>query len=238
MVVIKKNFFWFTVNEKWFRYKFGIKDLLALTACMHVKNQHQGMLSVKRSSYTVENDLTPTEAEILASFKKTVQVEIKQAQRMNLQCRFKNDIPAFAAFYNQFAVHRKIDAVTEKRLVEMKDNLRMSFVMQDENILAAHSYICDSECKVVRLMHAASLRLDAGADKQLAGRANKLLHYFDMCEFKNEGIRVYDFGGYDKNSTDKGMQGINSFKLSFGGTITECHNYFSYPYVIIKKLFY
>ncbi len=238
MVVIKKKFFLFIVNEKWFRYDFSIGSLLGLTACMHVKNKQRGILSIKQSSYTIENDLTQPADGIFGAFKKTVQTEVKQAERMNINCAFKPDITEFAVFYNRFAAYRKIDAVTEERLLEMKDSLRLSFAYSGNEILAAHSYICDEENKIVRLMHAATSRLEDVTNKQLAGRANKLLHYFDMCRFKEEGINVYDFGGYAKNTDDKGLQGINVFKLSFGGQITECQNYFSYPYVIVKKLFH
>lgn len=235
MVIIKKKFFVFTVNEQWFAYKFRLSDLLGFTACLHVKNTPKGSFTAGKSSYTIENSLLVPEEAIFAGFKKTVQTEVKQAERMNIKCEFTNDITAFTEFYNSFAVNRKIAPVTEAKMLEMKDSLGLSFAWCNGVLLAAHSYICDKHTGIVRLMHAASRRLENPEEKQLAGRANKLLHYHDMCAFKKEGISIYDFGGYAKDTADKGLQGINSFKLSFGGIITECKNYYSYPYVIFKK---
>lgn len=236
MVIIKKKFLVFTVNEKWFAYRFSMAGLMGFTACMHVKDGVHQKFTVKKSSYTIENSLELPEETILAGFKKTVQTEVKQAMRMNVQCLFKNDIPEFVRFYNSFAASREIAALTEQRLQEMNASLRLSFAYRDEELLAVHSYICDAESRIVRLMHAASKRLENPEGKQLAGRANKLLHYHDMCAFKKEGIAVYDFGGYAMDTNDRGLQGINAFKLSFGGSITECCNYFSYPYVLFKKI--
>ncbi len=225
----------FTVNEKWFAYRFSWADLMGFTACMHVKGDVRRRYTVKKSSYTIENSLLLPEEAIFAGFKKTVQTEVKQAAR-TVHCEFKPDIEGFVRFYNSFAASRKIAALTTARLQEMNDSLRLSFAYREEELLAVHSYICDRENGMVRLMHAASKRLESPGEKQLAGRANKLLHYHDMCAFKKEGMAVYDFGGYAMNTNDKGLQGINAFKLSFGGTVTECRNYFSYPYTMFKKM--
>lgn len=236
MVLIKKKFFVFTVKEKWFHNRFTLAELAGFTACMHVKDPKQSLFTVKRNSFTIENNLLLSQESILAGFKKTVQTEVKQAARMNIQCRFENNPEQFEQFYNRFAVNRNIAPVTIKKLQEMSTALRLSFAYRDNELLAAHSYICDGEKGIVRLMHAASKRLDNPDEKQTAGRANKLLHFHDMCAFREEGYAIYDFGGYAMNTADRGLQGINAFKLSFGGVITECINYCSWPYVIFRKL--
>lgn len=142
----------------------------------------------------------------------------------------------FVDFYNGFAADRNIDLTSERRLKEMQPFLQVSMAFQDGMLLAAHSYLADTEAGITRLMQSASARLNPAADKQLTGRANKLLHYFDMLHFKEKGFKIYDFGGYAMNTDDKGLQGINHFKLSFGGEIKICKNYFSVPYFIFKKL--
>jgi hypothetical protein len=235
MIRFKKKFIFLKVNEVWFGYAFKFTDCIGLTANMHVKNKKEKIYGVKQISYTVENGLEEDAGVIFSKFSKTVQVEIKQAEKKAVQCFFHDDVNRFTEFYNQFASSRKIDLISVRRLDEMKAFLRLSYAVSDGKVLAAHSYLVDEEAGIARLMHAASQRLNEGADKQLIGRANKLLHYRDMLHFKTAGIKIYDFGGYANDTTDKGLQGINNFKMSFGGQKVVCNNYSSYAYSIIKK---
>ncbi len=237
MIVFKKKFLFFSVTEVWFGYYGTFIEKIGLCAFMHVKGSSKSKISgVKNISYTVENELENTEEDILNSFSKTIKVEINQAKKIGVNTYFSNNINEFITFYNDFAKNRNIDLISERRLNEMKPNLKLSFAIFENNILAAHSYLEDKELGIVRLMHAATARFSDQGDKQLAGRANKLLHYTDMVAFKKDGIKIYDFGGYAEGTNDKGLQGINKFKLSFGGSKVECINYSSYTYFVLKKL--
>lgn len=236
MISFVKKFAGIGVSEIWFADKFSFQHSFRLAAYMHVKNPAGKILSISQNTHTVENDLSLTEAAIFNAFSKTVQTEVKQAERYGIECLFTDDIEKFIAFYNEFAASRKIDATSVRRMQEMKPFLKITIAVYNGSWLAAHSYLTDKEAGIVRLMHAASQRLNTEADKQLTGKANKLLHYFDMMQFKQQGFTVYDFGGYANNTADKGLQGINKFKLSFGGVITVCKNYATYPYYILKKI--
>ncbi len=235
MIRFVKKFSGIAVSEIWFADKVSFADSFRLAAYTHVQQQAGKILAVKHSSYTVENDTNKPVLEIFNSFSKTVQVEVKQAEKYGIDCSFTDNVSLFAAFYNDFAICRKIDATSERRLQEMQPYLQLTIATHNGQLLAAHSYLTDEVKGIVRLMHAASQRLSPGVDRQLTGRANKLLHYFDMVQFKQKGFTRYDFGGYAKDTTDLGLQGINKFKLSFGGKVTECKNYSSYPYYILKK---
>lgn len=235
MIRFKKKFIFLKVNEVWFGYAFNFADCIGLTAYMHVKGNTQKIYGVKQISYTVENNLEEQEEVIFSKYSKTVQVEIKQAEKKDVQCFFHDDVKGFTEFYNNFAASRKIDLISERRLNEMEGFLKLSYAVSGNTVLAAHSYLVDEKLGIARLMHAASQRLNDGVDKQLVGRANKLLHYKDMLYFKAAGMRWYDFGGYANDTTDKGLQGINNFKMSFGGQKVVCNNYSSYAYSIMKK---
>lgn len=236
MVRIKKKFSFLNVSEVWFKYKFSFADLVGFTAYLNVKNYKGKILGVKQLSFTVENKLDISAEAIFLSFSKTVKVEIKQVEKLNVSCFFHSDIKGFIEFYNRFAAARNIDLLNEKRLVEMGKYLKLSYVVYNNQTVAAHSYMIDEESGIVRLMHSASERLNENYDKQLSGKINKLLHYNDMLNFKKAGFAVYDFGGYTNNTDNKGLQGINNFKLSFGGERVECINYSSYSYYIFKKM--
>ena len=236
MVRIKKKFIFFKVSEIWFANTFNIADKLWFTAWMNVKGNEQKWGCVKEKCYTVENDLSLPITTVFSNFSKTVQVETKQAEKLDVNCFFYSDTKAFAAFYNEFATQRNIDLVSEQRLIEMEGNLKLSCAVSHGQVVAVHSYLADKEQSTVRLMHAASARLNEKIDKQFAGKVNKLLHYNDMLHFKQNGFIIYDFGGYTENTTDKGLLGINNFKLSFGGIRVVSYNYYSIIYFIIKKL--
>lgn len=224
------------VSEVWFAKKIRAADLFKLAGYMHMDAVKPVFAVIAQPSYTVENNLSLQTENIFSGYSKTVQTEVKQAQKKNIECRFTNDMTLFVNFYNGFAKDRNIDLTSERRLKEMQPHLQISMAFQDGVLLAAHSYLADTEAGIARLMQSASARLNPSADKQLTGRANKLLHYFDMLQFKEKGFYRYDFGGYAMNTEDKGLQGINNFKLSFGGEIKICNNYCSCPYYIFKKL--
>ncbi len=236
MVRIKKKFSFLRVSEVWFKYKYNFTDLAGLTAFLHIKNYSGKILGIKQLSFTVENKLNIPDEEIFLNFSKTVKTEIKQVEKLNVNCFFHSDIKGFIEFYNKFAAMRNIDLCSENRLAEMGRYLQLSYAVYNNQTVAAHSYMVDEESGIVRLMHSASERLNENYDKQLSGKINKLLHYTDMLNFKKAGFAIYDFGGYTNNTEDKGLQGINTFKLSFGGKKVECINYSSYSYYIFKKM--
>jgi lipid II:glycine glycyltransferase (peptidoglycan interpeptide bridge formation enzyme) len=236
MIRFVKKFTGIGVSEVWFAEKITPVDRFKLSGYMHMQQAKTGIGVIAQHSCTVENSLLPDAESIFAGYSKTVQVEVKQAQKKNIACRLTSNLAQFVDFYNDFAADRNIDLTSERRLKEMEPYLQISMAFENDILLAAHSYLADKDAGIVRLMQSASARLNPAVDKQLTGRANKLLHYFDMLHFKKEGYHTYDFGGYAMDTADKGLQGINKFKLSFGGEIKTCKNYCSYPYYILKKL--
>lgn len=236
MVRFKKKFYFLPITEVWFGYAGNIVDKIGLTTWQHVKNNRTKIWGVPHRSYTVENRLDESAELIFSKYGKTVQTEIKQAEKLNINCIFHDDYKGFAEFYNEFAKNRKIAAITVERLNEMKGSLKLSYALLDNIKVAAHSYLVDEDLGIARLLHAASKRLDEQFDKQAAGKINKLLHYHDMIYFKKSGYVTYDFGGYAENTNDKGLQGINRFKLSFGGEKIVCNNYSSLSYFLFKKM--
>lgn len=235
MIKYKKKFLFLKVSEVWFNYKFSFLELIGLTTYQHIKTATGKINGIRQHSFTIENNLEMGVEEIFENFSKTVKVEINQVEKLGVKCVFQNDLNGFVSFYNKFAGSRKIDFVSEARLKELDKYLNLSFATFNGEVIAAHSYIADEEMGIVRLMHSATVRLNENFQKQLSGKINKWLHYKDMLHFKDKGFRIYDFGGYTENTTDKGLMGINNFKLSFGGKKVICNNYSSVGYFILKK---
>lgn len=237
MISYKKKFYLWQARETWFRYRFQTKDLFSLAQYSHVK-QYDGdpKFCVKDISYTVELPLNKEADAILADFRNTVRQEIRKSEKEGVTCFFAKDVDRFVAFYNDFAALKKIYPASTDMINNMGDSFVTSFAEMEGELLAAHSYLVDKELGIARLFHSASRRLDQRFDRNIIGRANKLLTARDIFHFREEGFQLMDFGGYAENTQDKSLQGINEFKLSFGGAKVPCNNYFTLPFFVLRKL--
>lgn len=235
MIVFTKKIKGLNIKETWFAYNRSFGSIFGINAYMHIGDILPKPIGVKKISYTVENSLLLPEAEIFGRFSSTVRNEIRKVED-EVSCFFHDDVEKFVEFYNDFAALKGIDSTSVKKIREIGEGMVLSFAKVDEHIIAAHSYLVDTDLKIARLYHSATCRLNEGVDKTLVGKANKLLHFYDMKILKERGIETYDFGGYAKDTTDKSLQGINKFKLPFGGEVKACVNFFSFPFWALKKI--
>ena len=95
----------------------------------------------------------------------------------------------------------------------MGDSFVTSFAEMEGELLAAHSYLVDKELGIARLFHSASRRLDQRFDRNIIGRANKLLTARDIFHFREEGFQLMDFGGYAENTQDKKPAGHQRIQI-------------------------
>lgn len=238
MVRFHKKFYFFKVYENWFTYKFNFFQLFTLNSYLHLKNiEGKKIFGVQKNSCTVELNLEQDVDTIYGNFRNTVKQEIRKSEKEGVVCDFEqNKVDEFVAFYNDFANAKKIYPTSKQRVVELGNNLEMCFANLNGEMLVAHTYLVDKEVGIARLYHSASRRLDETVDRNVIGRANKLLTYKDILHFKEKGYKILDFGGYADNTEDKSLKGINEFKLSFGGEKVTCINYNSILYYTIKKI--
>ena len=237
MVGYYKKFSLVRVRENWFGYDPNFSNFLVPSASMHVKNANGKKIpGVEIDSYTIENDLTLSEDEIFGNLQKSYRQQIKNAEAEGITWEFHNDIDGFVSFFNEMAKTIKVEPTSRQRIEEMGDLILLSYAKINGNVLVAHSHIVDKEFGIVRAHHSAGRRLDENFDRNLIGRANKFLHYKEMMYFKNQGFKVYDFGGYTENTTNPALLGINEFKLNFGGQKVVCKNYFSKSFLLMRKV--
>lgn len=188
--------------------------------------------------YTILNALDVSEREMLAGFTSTVRNEVRRSERENVQCGLMESLEEFRRFHNDFAAAKGTYLADEGLIEGYKENLVITCAKLDGKVLAAHAYICDREAGIVRLLLSSNIRLTERIDANFIGRANKFLHFRDMMHFKELGYRVYDFGGFAYNTSEKQRQGINAFKQSFGGKLVQNADYQSWLYWLASKLFY
>jgi hypothetical protein len=236
MIRYYKKFNFLKVCESWFTYKFKFWDIFSLNVFFHIKNKPKWIPGIRNVSYTLELDLEQDVDIITSNFSKQIRQQIRIAENEGTSCYFHTQVDEFVHFFNDFAIKKDTWTTSKKRIEEMKDNIKLSFAVNNGQILAAHSYLVDKEIGIVRHLHSATKRLDETFDRNLIGRANKYLTVTDILYFKENGFKIFDFGGFAKNTDDESLKGINNYKLLFGGKLVSCINYYSVNLWIMKKV--
>lgn len=221
----------FKIIRIWFHYE--NRPDCTLLRLMRQNSSVNSRWAVNEKSYTVMSDLSIEEESILNASRKTVRNEIHRAQNDGLEIsfynaeKFRNNIDLvdeFEAAYYRFAEELNNDVVTKaynrKKIDQyIRNKCFMLTEAKRENLAVYHAYVYDEKEAV--LIYSVSDFRDESIDKNLAGRANKYLHYCDMLMFKRHLLKNYDWGNI---SDPDNLNGIDNFKLSFGGKMTEKYN--------------
>jgi hypothetical protein len=154
---------------------------------------------------------------------KNCRYDIRRAEKDGAVCTLETNpsattIAAFEMFYGEFAADKSLEQLNAKwlRAAAAAGQLFLSLARFDGEVLVWHSHIVAGP--VVRLLHSCSLPRDSDSRKrQLVGRANRLLHWHDIREFRRLGFRVHDWGGMFADESVAAQKKINDFKREFGG---------------------
>ncbi len=237
MIRYYKKFKFLKVYENWFIYQYKLSDVLGLNVYWHVKKQCKYKIpAIKNISHTIELDLEQDTETITANFSKQIRQQAKIAETEGITCHFHQQVDDFVHFFNEFAVKKNTHLVSKQIIENIGSNLKLSFAVYNGQVLAAHSYLTDFETGIVRHHHSATKRLDEHIDRNLIGRANKYLTVKNIYHFKEDGYKIFDFGGYAKDTSNESLKGINNYKLLFGGKVVESIDYFSYNYWLLRKI--
>lgn len=181
---------------------------------------------------TLVVDLTTDEDELLRQMSKGTRYEIRRALDRDGLASEAFDPPTaetladFAGYYDEFAGSKGLGPIFRPRLEAMADSgmLVLSRVSrEDEGPLAWHAY-ARSGGRALLLYSAALFRdYESGEDRNMAGRANRYLHWDDMLRFKDTGCASYDLGGIDVAQRDPATTRIAAFKKGFGGRLAPTY---------------
>jgi len=189
-------------------------------------------------SHTKFVDLTVGTNELIKSFEKNTQYEIRRAQREGVEFSEQITLQEFVEFYNIFADIKQLKKLSYHSLEPLIHNFKITKATIEGNSLAVHLYLCDQTASRVQLRHSAThFRKETNHDTiKLIGYANRFLHYADMCHFKNLGYKIYDLGGYAYQTDNQDLMRINKFKDCFHGCLVKEGNYISIPLFIMRKV--
>ncbi len=154
---------------------------------------------------------------------KNCRYDIRRAEKDGVTSRHEQSpsaatIAEFKSFFAEFAAHKALQQLDMNWLsaAAAAGRLFLGSARCEGKTLVWHSHVVAGS--VVRLLHSCSLRHDSDSRwKQLVGRANRLLHWHDLREFRRLGLRAHDWGGLFSDESDLAKKKINDFKREFGG---------------------
>ncbi len=172
-------------------------------------------------------DLTAPVEDLSAPISKNTRYKIQRAEREGFTPRLvthpsTDEASLYAQYYDVFAHHKGLPACNRKKLKALCSSsaLLLSTISCPEGeLLAAHAYVKDDSLGRVRLLYSAShfRGMADTAERNKIGRANRLLHWYEILTLKNLGFSLYDLGGIPLDSSDPAKNSIAKFKLEFGG---------------------
>jgi len=224
----------YELERVWFEYTDSSKaDIVRFTRCDSPGDKK--WYTIVDEHITVINELRKSDDEIISEFKKNVRYEIRRAIRegvvishidRNEISHKSSTVAAFVKAYEDCAKsidgYNLMDAFSERKLHNFIENKCVHFsVAKKDDLKVYHVYVHDEKEAV--LIYSISNFRDDKENEYLAGMANKLLHFDDMKYFRNLGLSIYDWGNI---SSEDNPNGIDKFKMSFGGNVKRLYSTF------------
>ena len=220
---------WPCIREYWFNQDFRVEQQDIALLYQYEKVPEQSFS--KEEKHTLVIDLKENEEKLFTAVKKNTKYEIRRAQEKDaLAMQYfaepsEKILSDFVLFYNEFA-KQKARASIDLNFVKIYADagyLCLANISKDDEALVWQAYLLINGR--ARLLLSASLfRDEDSAKRQLIGRANRLLHWLLVLEFKKLGASILDLGGWYAGSEDKAMLQINEFKESFGAYPVKEYN--------------
>ena len=182
---------------------------------------------------TLISDLSLSEDDLWSMTTKTVRNEINRSKRENVGVsvyrgkEISDDVlNEFNTMYHDMYEEKGMPGhylpLNELKEYADKDALVITTSEIEGRTVVYHSYITD-DCHSRFLQSCSEFRVADNSMRNAIGRANKYLHWNDWLYLKQCGVVEYDWGGiasYEKPN------GIDKFKMSFGGQYRKYYNLF------------
>ena len=247
----KKNIYelkYYGSKKKYYQNKISFMDLFfSVRYIQFLGNSKYTKFMKEIPYYTKHIDLTLNPDELKQSFSKRVRAKINKATKTGVEFqiyKLDNDkqINNYVKYCNDHIKSKKLlYKLTKRDITSFLDNYVVTHAIYNNETLVMHGYFVDYESKTVYANESASqfrtLDNSSEVNRDFISRANNFLHYQDMLYFKEQGMKIYDFGGYTVDSTDKSMLNINRFKDGFRGELIQQNHYESYIFFTINSLY-
>ncbi len=183
--------------------------------------------------YTRLIELQQDPKELLGRMNKATAYQIRRARdKDGTRCEClsplsRDTLDRFVEIYRRFAAIKGVAPVDRPLLAQLAEDgfLEMSCAKTaDGTPVAYHAYYRDSGRSC--LLYTVSLyqTLSESAARNAVGRANRYLFWCDILRHREQGLKLFDFGGWYPGSTDLERLDINRFKEGFGGRVVQEYN--------------
>ena len=189
-----------------------------------------------RYFYTYAIDLTRSQEELHARVSKDTAYKIRRArERDKITCEILDPdnhavMDRFEEMYNQFAAMKGLPRLFRARMegFAAAGVLDLSAARDPQgNILIYHlNYRDGTRASGLELPSLYRASADSGA-RNLVGRANRYLVWSGILRYKEQGLKIFDFGGWYHGANPVLLK-INEFKRGFGGEVLrsyECEEF-------------
>lgn len=193
-------------------------------------------LHILKQQYTLVTDLKKDLNEIQRGITKNCRYEIRRAEKENVSFEVYEDLEkenilvviaefqkAYEEMFKQKGITMKFNyGLVMSALQKKQCIITVSKIQQYKDVAVFHAYLCDENNAM--LMYSTS-SLYKNNDKKIEnciGRMNKYLHWKDIQWFKNRGTKRFEWGGISSPETPNG---IDKFKMEFGGKVACYNNY-------------
>lgn len=236
MIRINYKHIGFSLERIWFTQD-NIKDSKAdIIRLIRLYKDHKSLNgSLIDDVYTPITDLTLDEQFLFKLLKKNTRYEINRAndEPITIQNYCSDELKKNKMIIEDFIKAYVNFCITSKQtnlINDLKSSIINSYIENNCFILTMahfnegyiyHAYVYDDKNCV--LIYSVSDFRNEGINKELAGRANRLLHWRDILYFKNRKLIRYDWGNISNLDCPNG---IDKFKMSFGGEIVKVYNVF------------
>lgn len=232
--VTKESHHYFTMERIWFSDQIDSK--CDLVRYMRVDNPGRGLFTKNDPFKTVVSDISIPTEEILSKSTKTIKYEVNKCAKEGVSTLFQladelSDSSvtlleefeeAYIAFAKGLNNEELLKAYSRSKVNNLIENKRIllskAFV---DNISVYHIYVWGDRESC--LLYSVSNFRDDPSKRNLAGRMNKLLHIKDIDYLRDRGVVLYDWGNISRKGEPNG---IDIFKMSFGGEVKNQYNVF------------
>jgi hypothetical protein len=145
--------------------------------------------------------------------------KIRRAMRMDHRIVVDEDVDRARELVNGFI--RRSGYRRPVSRFEWDEVLRHASVFMIEHgatLIAAHVLLVDKPGRARFLFGATRERTSSVEANRVIAPLNRLLHWYEMTHFKEQGFHHYDFGGVVVDGRSP-LASISEFKLSFGGSV-------------------
>lgn len=237
MIRIPDRKVFFTLERIWFPddlYDIDSKaDIIRLLRVNKTDMEFKN--AIKELNYTLISDLDESREELFSKMRRSYRSQILRCEEEDVRIsiyeadQIKGDAGIIDSFYSTYMHYCDSSGRLElKKDFDMKkinsyiDNKCITVSTAEfEGGRVYHMYVHDENNTVI--LYSASDFRNEDVDKNLAGRANKLLHYRDMIYFKELGVHTYDWGNV---SSFTNPNGVDTFKMAFGPDRAQVYNIF------------